>query len=121
MNRPQFDNYDNHPWEFISEEMKARGWDKDDLASRMGYNTLEEWQTDRITLDLLECIRRPNARLGEVTIQKLSFAFGVSAELFRNLEAGWLVRPDLAEVCAKLQTEMPEIDDPGFVVMDPRQ
>jgi plasmid maintenance system antidote protein VapI len=103
-----FNNLAPNPWEFISEEMAARGWSKDDLASRMGYNTIDEWQIDRVSLDFLEVIRMPNARLGETTIQKLSSAFGVSADLFRNMQDAWLARPDLEEICAKLTENGPE-------------
>lgn len=109
----EFDNYDNHPWDFIAEEMAARGWSMDDLAGRMGWNTIEEWQIDRLTLDLIETIRDPRARIGEPTIQKLAMAFGVSAELLRNLEAAWLSRPDLEAVCAMYKAEVDAGLDPS--------
>lgn len=119
MTEPVFDNYASNPWDFLAEEMKARGWSKDDLAYRMGFNTVEEWQIDRFTLDLMETVRRPDIRIGETTIQKLSYAFGVSADYFRNLEASWLSRPDLAEHCAKLMASAPEPTDLGFTFREP--
>lgn len=119
MNRiaePQFDNYAPNPWDYVAEEMKVRGWSKDELANRMGHNTVEEWQIDRLTLDFMETIRAPNVRLGETTIQKLSFAFGVSADLFRNLQDAWLERPDLEAICDRLTAEMTEPTDLGGTV-----
>jgi hypothetical protein len=75
-----------HPSVFIIEEMEARGWDRDELARRMGG----EWKLNRVVLELYFEIgpTEPNLRMGDG--EDFAQAFGVSAELFQNLEKAWL-------------------------------
>lgn len=84
-----------HPSEYIKEEMEARGWSRDRLATEMAgdYDAdPNEWGITRLALDMffeVGPIDR-NARIGDVMAGQLGKAFGVSKELFLNLEQSWL-------------------------------
>lgn len=77
-----------HPSTFIEEEMAARGWTRDDLASRMG----PEFDVNRLAMDLYLDIgpANPGIRIGDG--EDLSRAFGVPASFFLELERRWLER-----------------------------
>ena len=74
-----------HPSVFIQEEMHARGWDRDELARRMG-----DFVTSRIALDFYFGLgpTEPNLRIGDG--EGFALAFGVSAKFFLSLEDAWL-------------------------------
>ena len=76
-----------HPSFFIQEEMEARGWDRWDLARRMGGDP----QLRRMELDLYFGLgpEKTNMRLGE-TGDDIAAAFDVSREFLQNMEAAWL-------------------------------
>jgi len=75
-----------HPSVFIRDEMEARGWDRIELANRMGG----DWRHRLLELDLYfeAGPHEPNLRIGDG--KDFSRAFGISAEFFRNLETAWL-------------------------------
>ena len=75
-----------HPSVFIQEEMDARGWDRDELARRMGG----DFGDVRIGLDFYFEIgpETPDLRIGDG--EDFARAFGVDAEFFLALEAAWL-------------------------------
>ena len=74
-----------HPSVFICEEMEARGWDRWDLAHRMGGDPA----TNRLSIDLYLEVgpREPNLLIGDG--EDFARAFGTSAEFWRNLETAW--------------------------------
>lgn len=76
-----------HPSVFILEEMEARGWDRWELARRMGG----DYRARRLEIDLYFEVGpdETNMRLGP-TGDNIARAFDVSPEFFRNLEAAWL-------------------------------
>ncbi len=63
-------------WEFIDDELTARGWTRLDLAERMGG----EVEVNLCALDFLEALPW-KVTLGEVADQ-LAVAFGTSAEVW---------------------------------------
>lgn len=73
-----------HPSEFVLEELEARGWSLDRLAVEMGGNV----PLNRLALDVWIAVQEPNCRLGDMADQ-FGVAFGVSPELFTNLESAW--------------------------------
>lgn len=73
-----------HPSSFVLEELEARGWSLDRLAIEMGGDA----PLNRLALDLWIAVQEPNCRLGEMAGQ-FGMAFGVSPELFTNLESAW--------------------------------
>lgn len=79
-----------HPSEFIAEELEARGWSQDYLAVRMGGDPA----INLLTLDMYRIVgpKDPRMRLGEATAAALGQAFGVSPQLFLNLEDAWRAR-----------------------------
>jgi hypothetical protein len=77
-----------HVWDFCEEELKTRGWSKDYLAHRMSG----DYGVNRLMLDLIEHARdaqRSDVVFRGSTADLLAEAFGVSAELFVNLDAQW--------------------------------
>lgn len=73
-----------HPSSFVLEELEARGWSLDRLAIEMGGDAA----LNRLALDFWITVQEPNCRMGEMADQ-FAQAFGVSVEMFRNLEAAW--------------------------------
>jgi hypothetical protein len=100
-----------HPSEYITEEMQARGWSRDVLACMMTAGTdsvpeahqwfaenrdnrtiMHELQVNRCALDFYLDLgpTERNLRIGDESAQRLALAFGVSSNLFTNLETAWL-------------------------------
>lgn len=69
---------------YIREEMKARGWSRDQLALAM---TSHEYGVNRLVVDFMLWPGGPKQGmvLGEETARSLAVAFGVSSEFFTNL------------------------------------
>ena len=82
-----------HPWEFISEEMQERGWDKTRLALEMSVGETAEAATavevQMLVIDIIEHIRDPNVLIGDETDKRLCVAFGVSPGFFKRLHESW--------------------------------
>ncbi len=73
-------------WNYIADEMEARGWDRITLAVEMGGDE-EEVQRNLCSLDILDqCRFEAGILLGESTAAKLATAFGTSAQLWLNLD-----------------------------------
>jgi plasmid maintenance system antidote protein VapI len=82
-----------HPSVFIQEEMDERGWDRDELAIRMtGPSDKNHLGVTRLSLDFYFDIGpvTPGLRIGAETAEMFAQAFGVSPQLFLNLESYWL-------------------------------
>lgn len=75
-----------HPSVFIIEEMVARGWDRWELARRMGGDHRQRCL--EIDLYFEAGPGEPDLRIGDG--EDFALAFGCPAEFFRNLEAAWL-------------------------------
>lgn len=80
--------------EFIADEMLARGWTTRDVAVRMGWKTKEEFGIDCLALDFLLAVQDDGLVIGDEQFRKLSRAFDVSEEFFRNLHADWQKWPE---------------------------
>lgn len=76
----------SHPSVFIQEEMDARGWDRDQLALRMGG----VFVINRLALDCYFEIGPEETGLRMGDAKDFERAFDVSAEFFLNLEKAWL-------------------------------
>lgn len=78
-----------HPSEIIQDELNTRGWDLDELAMRMDP---KEFGINRLALDFYFIIgpERINCRIGKKMARQMSKVFGVSEDLFINLENLWL-------------------------------
>lgn len=77
-------------WCFIHEEMLERGWDKRELAVRMGGDS-REVAINLLTLEFIEVIRDPNCHLGDEMAGLLAHAFGVSKDFFINLDNSYRI------------------------------
>lgn len=86
-----------HISEYIEDEMAARGWDRDELATRMlpvdKIDPLDKraWGITRLALDLLMEVRTTHAILGKQA-DELAKAFGISAEFWHNCHNAWVER-----------------------------
>lgn len=79
-----------HPGVFISEELTARGWSRDDLATRIAGADTKEWGVARLALDFyLDAGPGTPAMLMGDFVHDLARVFGTSVELWTNLEASW--------------------------------
>lgn len=82
-----------HPSEFITEELEARGWSRDDLCTAMcgGTHDPDNWGITRLALDMYLEIgwMEPDMRMGDCATQ-MAHAFGVHPDFFVNLERAWL-------------------------------
>lgn len=79
------------PGVFIQEEMDARGWSEEDVARRMGDQ--RAYGMNMLCLGFILHVHDRNLILDRETAEGLSLAFGVSAELFLNLDAAWRAAP----------------------------
>jgi plasmid maintenance system antidote protein VapI len=78
-----------HVWDFIAEELEARGWTLHDLAERMGdthstdvhYLSLEFLEASKDMTDVAVTMR--------TMAPALALAFGTSAEFWTNLHDQW--------------------------------
>ena len=75
-----------HPSVFIVEEMKARGWDRYDLAVRMGGDVAKNLLIIDLYLEVGPT--KTNMRIGDG--EDFARAFGTSAQFWLNLENQWL-------------------------------
>lgn len=76
-----------HPSKIIKDEMKARGWNRDTLAMRMG----PEWPPNRLSLDLYFEVGplRTDMVIGKTSAKKFAKAFDMTPEFFMSLCAAW--------------------------------
>jgi hypothetical protein len=87
-----------HPSVFIQEEMDARGWDRDDLASAMMAADDDNWQVHRLAIDLyLEVGPRERHMVLGSGAAHYARAFGTSVDLWLNLERAWQQAYDEAQ------------------------
>ena len=75
-----------HVGEYIKEELSARDWPIEELAIRMGGG----YGKNLLCVKLIIAVQNKNLRLDNETVNGLSRAFGVSPEIFTNLETAWL-------------------------------
>lgn len=79
-------------YDFVKEEMEARGWSVDDLLNHMPGDR----DLNQLTLDIMEATPklaadlRKGMRLGDQTASDLAQAFGTSREFWLNLDAAWV-------------------------------
>lgn len=73
-----------HVWEYISDEMEARGWDQWELARRMGGDL----NVNYLTLELCQ-LEDKRLVLGEEAAKQLAHAFGTSHQIWLNLDESW--------------------------------
>lgn len=84
-----------HPSVFIADEMTARGWTSQEVARRMGRASAREHAIRHLAIEMYLAIGEeespsPNCRIGREMADDLARAFGLSADLFLNLERLWL-------------------------------
>lgn len=77
-----------HVWDFVEEELAARGWTLDDLATRMPG----DFGVNRLMLDL--CAHARDEEMTDVVFdggsaELLGQAFGINPQLFINLHNYW--------------------------------
>jgi len=79
--------------EYLAEEMEARGWKTDDVA--IGMKTSRGPVRDTLIVDVILAVsgQRPMT-IDDETFAGLARAFGVSEEMFRNLDRAWREHPD---------------------------
>ncbi len=71
-------------WDLVLEEMESRGWDRLEMARRMGGDET----LNLCTLDFLS-LEDPRIMLGSGAANMLAQAFGTSATLWLNVDQRW--------------------------------
>lgn len=82
-----------HPSVYIQDELTARHWTRDQLATAMtDPGDRDGWQVNRCAIDLYLEVGPddPHLRMGHEGSALYARAFGTSAQLWMNLEATWL-------------------------------
>lgn len=79
--------------EFLADEMLERGWTTLDVAVRMG-GTVDEMARNQLVVGLILSVQDDKLLLSDENFNDLARAFDVSADYFRNLDAGWRKHPD---------------------------
>lgn len=71
-------------WEYISDELEARGWTREEMAKRMGGDI----NVNLCALDFLEHLPyHPKIRMGQEMADLISVAFGQDPQTWVNLDA----------------------------------
>ena len=78
---------------YLCEEMLAREWTSLDVARAMGGGT-RSVERNTLIVDLLLVVQRDKLVVADETFRGLARAFGVSDDLFRNLDREWRRWPD---------------------------
>lgn len=82
-----------HLSEVLQEEMDARGWTRQTVYERMGYD-----KVDCLSFDLLMDVRDKNMLMGEREAQALSDAFGIDdPAFFMRMHEAWRTHPSTVE------------------------
>lgn len=68
-------------WEYIADEIEARGWTVEELAIRMGGDA----EINLCAMEFLQ-LEEPNIHLGDEMANGLATAFGTSAEMWLRLD-----------------------------------
>lgn len=79
-----------HPSEFINEELAERGWTLRDLVFRMRrFEGEKDWAIEMLAVEMYMTVHEPRILLDDKMAEGFSTAFGVSAEMFKNLHKSW--------------------------------
>ena len=88
MDKPFFPNYTVHVSEFIQEELDARGWTRQDVYDRLGYD-----KSDCCAFDILMDVKDKNILMDEKLSKGLGYVFTVDPDLFLRLHEAWRTHP----------------------------
>lgn len=77
---------------FLYEEMQARGWNCEDVATRMPG----DYRVNLLTFELVMAVQEDNCLIGDF-VNSIAAAFGVSPEFISNLDKGWRDNKDNRE------------------------
>lgn len=76
-----------HPVKYVREELAARGWSEEDFIRKVAAY---DYSITYLATELFFAIGDdPNGRMGHL-VESFGAVFGVSPELFTNLEQSWL-------------------------------
>lgn len=104
-----------HPWEYIQDELDARGWSLEDLAMKMPAPKMTDLALNLLTLQLVEATSDPTfkhrdgCRIGHDTNARIAAAFGQSVEFWDNIETLYIRARD----AKKLREAEPQSNPEG--------
>lgn len=78
--------------EFLGDEMTARGWTTDDVATRIGDGGSFDWMA-LFKFMLLLSVQRESLTFGDDFMRDLAGAFGVRLEMLEGLDRTWREAP----------------------------
>lgn len=88
MSKPFVPDYSVHVSEFIQEELEARGWTRQEVYDRLGYDS-----ADCLAFDLIMDVHDKNILMDEKLSKGLAYVFTVDPDLFWNLHEAWRSHP----------------------------
>lgn len=77
-----------HVSEFIQEELDARGWTRQEVYDRLGYD-----KSDCCAFDLLMDVRDAGILMDKKLSEGPGYVFTVDPDLFLNLHEAWRTHP----------------------------
>ena len=97
------------PWEFIENELEARGMTLDDLAWQM---TQHDYQVNRLMLDFYHALKDPRVFIDDKDLEKIGEVFGTGTEYWENIQNSYRNHPNtialVLELDAKDRAEPPK-------------
>jgi len=79
-----------HPSVFIKDELEERKWSVHDLVFRMRrYDSEKDWGINCLAVEMYLEVHEPGVILSCAMAMQFGDAFGISAEMFLNLDAAW--------------------------------
>lgn len=79
-----------HPSIYIKDELQERGWTLQDLVFRMRrYEGTKDWALNMLAMEMYMAVKEPNIIIDQRMATELGTAFGVSPELWLNLDRLW--------------------------------
>lgn len=84
-----------HVSEFIREELEARGWSRQEVYERLGYDKI-----DCCAFDLLMDVHDRNLLMDKKLSEGLGDVFTVDADLFQRLHDAWRNHPTTVATAA---------------------
>ncbi len=94
-----------HVSEFIQEELEARGWTRDQVYERLGYDA-----SDCLAFELIMDVKDKNILMDEKLSKGLAYVFTVDDDLFRRLHEAWRTHPSTPDGTSNIVKFVPRRD-----------
>lgn len=94
-----------HVSEFIQEELDARGWTRDQVYERLGYDS-----SDCLAFELIMDVHDKNILMDDKLSKGLGYVFTVDPDFFKRLHEAWRNHPTTPEGKSNIVRFAPRAD-----------